>query len=53
MSTGIAIMLSCCRYYSDCKEAKPSEFAQSDEDAEKLWELSAELTGVGKDLLAE
>ena len=40
----------CCRYYSDCREAKPSEFAQSDEDAERLWELSAELTGVGKDL---
>merc|ERR1719322_600714 len=41
------------RYYSDCREAKPSEFAQSDEDAERLWELSAELTGVGKDFLAE
>ena len=42
--------LKCCRYYSDCKETKPSEFAQSDEDAQKLWELSAELTGVGQDI---
>ena len=43
-------ILICCRYYSDCKETNPSEFAQNDYGAKKLWELSAELTGLGQDL---
>jgi retinol dehydrogenase-12 len=33
------------RYYSDCAEKKPSAYARSEEDAAKLWDLSAKLTG--------
>ncbi len=33
------------RYYSDCAEATPSKFAQREDDAEKLWELSEKLVG--------
>jgi hypothetical protein len=33
------------RDYYDCKEKKPSDFAEHDSDVKKQWELSAELTG--------
>ncbi|MFE8605319.1 SDR family oxidoreductase [Archangium violaceum] len=36
------------KYFSDCKVARESKAAQSDEAAEKLWRKSAELTGVGQ-----
>jgi len=34
-------------YYDRCAPAEPSRQAQSDEDARRLWELSAQITGVG------
>jgi len=36
------------RYYSDCKEKRPKPQAENMEDARRLWELSEQLTGVGK-----
>ncbi|CAH0406108.1 unnamed protein product [Chilo suppressalis] len=34
-------------YYSDCAAVKPSNSALSDEKAKKLWNISAELVGLG------
>jgi len=36
------------RYYSDCKEKAPRPQAESAEDAKRLWDISEELTGLGK-----
>merc|ERR1719483_1932760 len=36
------------RYYSDCKEKRPKTQAENMEDARRLWELSEQLTGIGK-----
>jgi NAD(P)-dependent dehydrogenase (short-subunit alcohol dehydrogenase family) len=33
-------------YYADCKPKPPSAAAQNDEDARRLWEISAEMTGL-------
>jgi NAD(P)-dependent dehydrogenase (short-subunit alcohol dehydrogenase family) len=33
-------------YFVKCKEAAPSKEAQNDADAKRLWDISAELTGV-------
>jgi NAD(P)-dependent dehydrogenase (short-subunit alcohol dehydrogenase family) len=35
------------KYFSDCKERRPSAAALNDEDARRLWNVSAELTGAG------
>lgn len=35
------------RYYDRCAPAEPSRAALSDEDARRLWQLSAEITGIG------
>ena len=35
------------RYYDRCAPADPSRAALSDEDARRLWQLSAEITGIG------
>ncbi|MDE2049911.1 MAG: SDR family oxidoreductase [Gammaproteobacteria bacterium] len=34
-------------YYDRCAPAEPSRAAQSDADAKRLWQLSAEITGIG------
>jgi NAD(P)-dependent dehydrogenase (short-subunit alcohol dehydrogenase family) len=34
-------------YYERCAPAPPARAAQSDEDATRLWELSAAITGIG------
>jgi NAD(P)-dependent dehydrogenase (short-subunit alcohol dehydrogenase family) len=34
-------------YYVKCKPATPSKAAQSDDDAKRLWDISARLAGVG------
>ncbi|MFZ0499734.1 MAG: SDR family oxidoreductase [Steroidobacteraceae bacterium] len=34
-------------YYERCAPAEPSRAAQSDADARRLWEMSAEITGIG------
>jgi len=34
------------KYYSDCREVRPSEKARSVEDAKRLWEVSEQLTGL-------
>ena len=34
------------KYFSDCKERRPSAAASNDDDARRLWKVSAELTGV-------
>ena len=34
-------------YYDRCAPAEPSRAAQSHEDAKRLWELSAKITGIG------
>lgn len=34
-------------YYDRCAPAEPSHAAQNDADAKRLWELSAEITGIG------
>jgi NAD(P)-dependent dehydrogenase (short-subunit alcohol dehydrogenase family) len=34
-------------YYERCAPAQPSRAAQSDEDAHRLWQVSAEITGIG------
>lgn len=34
-------------YFVKCKRAAPTREAQSDADAKRLWEISAELSGVG------
>ncbi|KAL0850016.1 hypothetical protein ABMA28_011926 [Loxostege sticticalis] len=34
-------------YYSDCAVTRPANKALNDEDAKKLWDLSAELVGLG------
>jgi len=34
-------------YYERCNPAQPARAAQSDEDATKLWQLSAAITGIG------
>jgi NAD(P)-dependent dehydrogenase (short-subunit alcohol dehydrogenase family) len=33
-------------YFFDCKERTPAPYAQSDNDARRLWEVSASLTGL-------
>ena len=35
------------RYYDRCAATDPSREALSDEDARRLWQLSAEITGIG------
>jgi len=35
-------------YYSACREASPSPAATSLEDARRLWQISAQLTGLGE-----
>ena len=35
-------------YYSDCKPKEPADQAKNDEVAKKLWEVSADLVGLGK-----
>ena len=37
------------RYYVNCKEAKPHARARSEEDARRLWELSEDMVGLGKE----
>ena len=34
------------RYYADCGEVQPSRYAQDDEVAKKLWDVSAEFVGL-------
>ena len=34
------------QYFYNCRVAKTTKWAQSEEDADKLWSLSEELTGV-------
>lgn len=34
-------------YYDRCAPAEPSRAAQSDADARRLWDLSAQITGIG------
>ena len=34
------------RYFDNCQEAEPSVFAQDDEDARKLWDVSCQATGL-------
>jgi NAD(P)-dependent dehydrogenase (short-subunit alcohol dehydrogenase family) len=34
-------------YYERCAPAEPTRAAQSDEDARRLWEVSAQITGIG------
>jgi NAD(P)-dependent dehydrogenase (short-subunit alcohol dehydrogenase family) len=34
------------RYFSDCREARPSRMAEDDAAAKRLWEISARLTGL-------
>ncbi|MBI3303664.1 MAG: hypothetical protein HYZ72_16490, partial [Deltaproteobacteria bacterium] len=34
------------KYFSDRREVQPSPAAQDDEAAKRLWQISAELTGV-------
>jgi NAD(P)-dependent dehydrogenase (short-subunit alcohol dehydrogenase family) len=34
-------------YYRDCAPAAPSARAQSEEDAQRLWELSSRIAGIG------
>jgi NAD(P)-dependent dehydrogenase (short-subunit alcohol dehydrogenase family) len=34
-------------YYDRCAPAEPSREAQSDEDARRLWDLSAQIVGIG------
>jgi NAD(P)-dependent dehydrogenase (short-subunit alcohol dehydrogenase family) len=34
-------------YYARCAAAEPSRAAQSDADARRLWQMSAEMTGIG------
>lgn len=34
-------------YYDRCAPAEPSRAARSDMDAQRLWQLSAEITGIG------
>lgn len=36
------------QYFQRCRPVAPSKAAQSDVDAERLWEVSARLTGVGR-----
>ncbi|MCG6120092.1 MAG: SDR family NAD(P)-dependent oxidoreductase, partial [Blastomonas sp.] len=33
-------------YFKECAVAQPSEFALSDQNAERLWELSEQMTGI-------
>ncbi|XP_053601208.1 retinol dehydrogenase 13-like isoform X2 [Plodia interpunctella] len=40
-------------YYSDCQVTSPSQMAQSDENAKKLWELSQKLVGLDFDPFRE
>ena len=35
------------RYYADCREKTPSSRARRKEDAERLWQVSEELVGLG------
>jgi NAD(P)-dependent dehydrogenase (short-subunit alcohol dehydrogenase family) len=35
------------KYFSNCKERRPSAAASNDEDARRLWKVSAEMTGIG------
>ncbi len=37
------------RYFADCKEIEPSREARDAKVAERLWEVSVQLTGLGKD----
>ena len=37
------------QYFSDCKAVEPSPEARDPEVAKRLWQVSAQLTGVGKD----
>jgi NAD(P)-dependent dehydrogenase (short-subunit alcohol dehydrogenase family) len=37
------------KYFSDCKEIEPSKEARDAEVAQRLWEVSEQLTGLGKD----
>jgi NAD(P)-dependent dehydrogenase (short-subunit alcohol dehydrogenase family) len=34
------------KYFHDCKPTWPKQFAQSDEDARRLWEVSERMTGL-------
>lgn len=36
-------------YFSDCKEREPSKEARDPKVAERLWQVSEQLTGLGKD----
>jgi len=38
------------KYFHKCKEEMPTEAAQNDADARRLWEISSQLTGVGSGL---
>jgi NAD(P)-dependent dehydrogenase (short-subunit alcohol dehydrogenase family) len=35
------------QYFFECKPATPTKEAQNDEDAERLWKISAQIAGVG------
>lgn len=37
------------KYFSDCKEIEPSKEARDAEVAKRLWQVSEQLTGLGKD----
>jgi NAD(P)-dependent dehydrogenase (short-subunit alcohol dehydrogenase family) len=35
------------KYFANCREARPSKAAQDDAAAARLWDISAEMTGIG------
>jgi hypothetical protein len=35
------------KYFHKCRQVLPTAEAQSDADAQRLWDISAELSGVG------
>ncbi|HEX8756010.1 MAG TPA: SDR family oxidoreductase [Steroidobacteraceae bacterium] len=37
-------------YYDHCAPSEPSRAAQNDADAKRLWDLSAEITGIGAEV---
>jgi NAD(P)-dependent dehydrogenase (short-subunit alcohol dehydrogenase family) len=47
LATSPDVALTSGEYYQDCKRAVPTKEAQNDADAEKLWQVSAQIAGVG------
>ena len=46
LATSPDVALTSGEYFSDCKPATPTKQAQSDADAEKLWQVSAQIAGL-------